>query len=168
MRRLAVVFLFVLAGVLAAVAFAGAGGRTTATATKSRQLTPLQQKLMSGFASRALDRRTQPAVALSGMRKVTAAAVGPTNATGCPANRGSNVRVNQNCLNLTDPDLQGRGQAQNETAIAQDPNDPSHIVASQNDYRRGDANCYSAYSTDSGATWTDSTPPMGFTRGGAF
>ncbi len=66
------------------------------------------------------------------MRQVPGA-VGSTSETGCPANRGANVRVNQNCLNLTDPDLQGRGQAQNETAIAQDPNDPSRIVASQND-----------------------------------
>ena len=48
--------------------------------------------------------------------------------TGCPVNRGSNVRVNQNCLNLTDPDLQGRGQAQNETAIAQDSGDPRRMV----------------------------------------
>ena len=69
--------------------------------------------------------------------------VGSTAETGCPANRGSNVRVNQNCQNLSDPDLAGRGQAQNETSIAQDPRNPRHIVASQNDYRRGDGNCYS-------------------------
>jgi hypothetical protein len=78
------------------------------------------------------------------------------------------VRVNQDCLNLTDPDLQGRGQAQNETAIAQDPNDPDRMVASSNDYRRGDGNCYSYYSSDGGRSWKDSTPPMGFTRGTAF
>jgi hypothetical protein len=43
---------------------------------------------------------------------------------GCPNNIGSNVKVNQNCLNVTDADLQGRGQAQNETSIAVDPNNP--------------------------------------------
>jgi hypothetical protein len=170
MRRLAVVFLFVVAGALAAVAWAGGTGEPTAAAKNSRQLTPLQQKLMSGFASRALDRATSGRLAAKPrqMRKLSPAAVGSTTETGCPANRGSNVRVNQNCLNLTDPDLQGRGQAQNETSIAEDPNDRSHVVASQNDYRRGDGNCYSEYSHDGGATWTDSTPPMGFARGDEF
>jgi hypothetical protein len=94
--------------------------------------------------------------------------VGSTSETGCPVNRGGNVRVNQNCQNLSDPDLAGRGQSQNETSIAQDPRNPRHIVASQNDYRRGDGNCYSAYSADDGRTWKDSTPPMGFTRGAGF
>ena len=42
----------------------------------------------------------------------------------CGGNIGSNVKVNQNCLNISDGDLQGRGQAQNETAVAIDPNDP--------------------------------------------
>src|SRR5690349_7442475 len=40
----------------------------------------------------------------------------------CGVRRGGNIKVNQNCLNVTDADLQGRGQAQNETAIAVDPN----------------------------------------------
>ena len=42
-----------------------------------------------------------------------------------PAKLGSNVKVNHNCLNLTDSDLQGRGQAQNETWVAVDPNNPA-------------------------------------------
>ncbi|MDQ6907418.1 MAG: exo-alpha-sialidase, partial [Chloroflexota bacterium] len=67
-----------------------------------------------------------------------------------------------------DPDLQGRAQAQNETAIAQDPRHPDHLLASFNDYRRGDGNCYGAYSLDGGKNWTDTTIPMGFTRGAAF
>jgi hypothetical protein len=167
MRRLAMVFVILVAAVLAAIGWAGGAGETTATARLSTHLTPLQQKLMSGFASRALERRSASGLApqVRGMRKAARAA---TSETGCPVNRGSNVRVNQNCLNLTDPDLQGRGQAQNETAIAQDPNDSTRIVASQNDYRRGDASCYSGFSGNGGATWTDSTPPMGFTRGDAF
>ena len=48
------------------------------------------------------------------------------------------------------------------------PERQARIVASQNDYRRGDGNCYTGFSGDGGATWTDSTPPMGFTRGDAF
>src|SRR5262249_21816735 len=30
---------------------------------------------------------------------------------------------------------------------------------------RGDGNCYGAYSLDGGSSWSDSTPPMSFTRG---
>jgi hypothetical protein len=41
-------------------------------------------------------------------------------------------------------------------------------VASFNDYRRGDGNCYSSYSTDGGHSWSDSTAPMSFTRGTAY
>ena len=58
MRRLAMVFLILVAGVLAAIAWAGGAGETTATARLSTDLTPLQQKLMSGFASRALEQRS--------------------------------------------------------------------------------------------------------------
>jgi len=86
----------------------------------------------------------------------------------CPSNFGPNVLVNQNCLNVTDPDLQGRGQAQNETAIAQNPNNPRQMVTGFNDYRRGDGTCGTAFSSNGGSSWTDSTMPNGFTRGTAF
>src|SRR6516162_838959 len=56
----------------------------------------------------------------------------------CGVTKGGNVKVNQNCLNVSDSNLQGRGQAQNETAIAVDPNNSHHLVAGYNDYRRGD------------------------------
>jgi len=83
----------------------------------------------------------------------------------CALQNGGNIKVNQNCLNVTDSDLQGRGQAQNETAVAVDPNNPKHLVASYNDYRRGDGTCGTSYSLDGGRTWNDSTAPNGFTRG---
>ena len=70
---------------------------------------------------------------------------------------GSNVKVNQNCLNITDSDLQGRGQANNESFISQDPFNSSHLVASDNDYVRGDGTCGAAYSLDRGKTWNNST-----------
>ncbi len=41
------------------------------------------------------------------------------------------------------------------------------MVASQNDYRRGDGNCYGAYSLDGGRHWNDSTVPIGFVSGAA-
>src|SRR5439155_15876613 len=65
---------------------------------------------------------------------------------------------------LTDPNLQGRGQAQNETSIAQDPNQPNHMIASYNDYRRGDGTCGVSYSLDKGRTWNETTVPNNFTR----
>jgi hypothetical protein len=92
----------------------------------------------------------------------------PTGSGECSNTFGRDVKVNQNCQNITDPDLAGRGQAQNETSIAIDPNNPNHLIASQNDYRRGDGNCYGAYSFDNGRTWNDTTIPMSFTRGAAF
>ncbi len=92
----------------------------------------------------------------------------PTSDDGCPVHRDGNVKANQNCLNLTDPDLQGRAQAQNETAITQDPRNPSHVVGSSNDYRRGDSSCYAYFSLDNGRTWADSTIPHSFTRGASF
>jgi len=86
----------------------------------------------------------------------------------CPRNFGPNVLVNQNCLNVTDPTLQGRAQAQNETAIAQNPLNPRQMVAGFNDYRRGDGTCGTAFSGNGGSSWTDSTLPNGFTLGTNF
>src|SRR5688572_16108252 len=126
MRRLvlAVMALGVLsAGVLAAGG--GSGGR--AEAARENAFTVLQKRLLSGTALLALE---QPSAARAAPELQTLAAVGPTREDGCPDNRGSNVQVNQDCQNLTDPDLAGRGEAQNETAVAQDPNDPRRLVAS--------------------------------------
>jgi hypothetical protein len=164
-RAVLVAVVALLAG--AAVAVAGlTAGRQAARAKPVAALKPMQRRLLSGVARQSLDRTLRPSLAprLRAERR----APGSTSKTGCPADRGANVRVNQDCQNLTDPDLAGRGEAQNETAIAQDPNDPSRIVASSNDYRRGDANCYAYFSGDGGRSWQDSTAPMGFTRGAAF
>jgi hypothetical protein len=76
-----------------------------------------------------------------------------------------NTKVNVNCLNLTDPDLLGRGQANNEEFIATDLYNPMHVVASDNNYVRGDGTCGAHYSLDGGNTWNDSTIPNGFSRG---
>jgi hypothetical protein len=118
---------------------------------------------VSGSALRALEEPWTAWVA----RQLQALAR-PTDATGCPRDRGSNVRVNQDCQNLTDPDHAGRGEAQKETATAQDPNDADRLAAAANDYRRGDSGCYTYHSGDSGRSWAGSTPPTSFTRGAAF
>ena len=167
MRRFVFSALALAALALAAGALTGFGpGHQTAQAEGLEVLTPLQQRLVSGVARQVLEEQSGLAPDARSLRP-DAAGQG-TTVNGCPVNRSGNVRVNQDCLNLTDPDLQGRGQAQNETAIAQDPNDPSRMVAAANDYRRGDSACYTYYSSDGGRDWQDSTPPLGFTRGAAF
>jgi hypothetical protein len=92
----------------------------------------------------------------------------PTAQSQCPETLGSNVKVNQNCLNISDPHFQGRSQAQNETSIAVNPRNGSQLVATSNDYRRGDGTCGVEWTTDGGAHWQDSTLPNGFVRGTAY
>ncbi len=87
---------------------------------------------------------------------------------GCDVNLGADIKVNQNCLNLSDPALNGRGQAQNETWVAADPLNPRNVVAGYNDYRRGDGTCGVSYSTTGGQTWADATMPNGFVSGADF
>src|SRR4051812_44481441 len=154
MRRFAfpALSLATLAVVAALAALASGGSTPAADATGLAALKPMQQRLVSGFARAAMD---QNAGFAPNARSRHGGGQGQSHSRldGCPVDRGPNVRVNQNCLNLTDPDLSGRGQAQNETAIAQDPNDPDNMVASSNDYRRGDGNCYTYYSRDGGRNW---------------
>jgi hypothetical protein len=84
----------------------------------------------------------------------------------CPDHSGSNDRVNQECTNQTTASLRGRGTSQNETSAAVSPTDPKNVIASQNDYRRGDANCGVDWSTDGGKRWGSTTAPMTFTTPG--
>jgi len=143
-------------------------------------LTPMQRRLISGFASHELDEHQgglQTAAAVQA-RSPTATALpvhpsvptsyAPAENGSCGEQFGSNIKINQNCLNLSDSNLQGRAQAQNETAIAADPNHPEHLVAAYNDYRRGDGTCGAAYSLDGGQHWSDGLAPAGFTGGGPF
>lgn len=137
----------------------------------------MQKRILSGFASfelasaGALEAKpsAKPAkVHITRRLAHTAAGNSGSRLTGCPFGLGNNVNVSQNCLNLTDPDLQGRGQAQNETAIAQDPNDPRRLLAGYNDYRRGDGTCGPDASSSGGGFWQDVTLPNGFVRGTVF
>jgi hypothetical protein len=128
------------------------------------KMNKIQKRILSGFAS------YEAGIGVSAKvpRLHTSSRVSSSAGSLCSGNIGSNVLVNQNCLNVTDTNLQGRGQAQNETAIAENPSNPSQVVASFNDYRRGDGNCYGAFSTNGGTAWSDTTVPMGFTLGTNF
>jgi len=149
----------VIVGVLT---FLPSGTTSTVQALDYAHLNTVQKRILSGYAELHLNENS-PARASVRPGNFT-----PTSDDGCSQRLHDDVKVNQNCLNISDPDLQGRAQAQNETAIAQDANHPNHLLASFNDYRRGDGNCYGAYSLDGGKNWTDTTIPMGFTRGKAF
>src|SRR6266566_2733952 len=150
----------------AAVAYFGSAasvGKAKASSNSASGLTRLQLKLLDGLASSEINAQN------SGAARSKPLNYFPDHADDqCSLNKGSNVKVNQNCLNLTDPTLQGRAQAQNETSIAEDPLNPNHLVASYNDYRRGDGTCGADYSLDGGVHWNDSTLPNGFTSGAAF
>ena len=150
--------IFALAAVAAAVSVGLAGaGSVGANAFRYEQLNQIQKRILSGLVSTEAQgnqaNEQQPSNYF------------PRGSDACPVNLGSNIKVNQNCLNVSDPDLQGRSQAQNETSIMQDPLQPNHIVATANDYRRGDSNCFVEYSLDKGRTWNDTAIPMSFTRG---
>jgi hypothetical protein len=156
------------------------GSVFTASAFSYQKLTTLQKRLLSGFADFELNpaNATQSGATSSMQAGPQANATNKSSSTGptaynpgfngCAEFNGNNVKVNQNCVNLSDPSLQGRSQSQNETAIALNPNNPKNIVTAYNDYRRGDGTCGVSYSLDGGLTWEDSTTPNGFTSGATF
>lgn len=137
----------------------------------------LHRHLLSGFAETSLSLASQSSQNLSPLTLAPLAPTfslvnpvsypnySPANTGGCITSFGSNVRVNSNCLNLSDPDLQGRAQANDSPQIAVDPNNPSHLLAAFNDYRDGDERCFASFSRDAGKTWSDSSLPISFTRG---
>jgi hypothetical protein len=151
----------VIALALAVLVVAGASTSERAKAYDPARLALVQRHMLSGLATLALGASDRP----NPQQPTT---YFPRGSDSCPDNIASNIKVNQNCLNITDPDLQGRGQAQNETSIAQDTLRPNHLIATSNDYRHGDTNCGAEYSLDKGRTWNDSIIPMSFTRGAAF
>ena len=130
-------------GVLALVGTLGSAQR--AQAFDPTRAPEIQERLLDGTASFELT-PTGDAQSSGKLKNYTS-----SKNDGCGLKDASNIKVNQNCLNVTDTDLQGRGQAQNETSIAIDPMQKSRMVASFNDYRRGDGNCYAAYSIDGGS-----------------
>src|SRR5256885_1924213 len=151
-----------LLAIPAAVALAIQTGLSMVDAGKlgiDDEMNDIQERLISGFAAMELGKNGDA----NGARQKPTSYF-PRGSDSCPVNQSSNIKVNQNCLNLTDPDLQGRGQAQNEESIAADPNNPNHIIASYNDYRRGDGTCGVSYSLDKGRSWNDTTVPNNFPR----
>lgn len=128
------------------------------------QLSKIQRRLLDGLVSSETDAQLSTNTSTASKPRNYF----PTGDDGCSQNRGGNIKVNQNCLNISDVDLQGRAQANNETAIAQDPLHPNNIVATSNDYIRGDGSCFVDSSRNGGKSWNESAIPVGFTRGAPF
>jgi hypothetical protein len=141
-----------------AVSPGGSPARAT-TGMSYDKLSPMQKRLLSGAGTLAMTDLKNNA---SSGNTYTPRGNGDK---GCRDNIGSNIKVSTACQNITDADLAGRGQAQNGTSVAYDPNDPNVLVATANDYRDGDSDCDTYHSSDGGRTWQDSTPPTEFTRG---
>lgn len=145
----------------------GAGpGTAQASGISYDHLSKVQKRLLSGASTLALKEDSAgSSQQKSSDRGRDRHEQRGNDANGCQDAIKSNVKVNVNCQNLTDADLAGRGQANNETSIAYDPKNPKVMIGSANDYRTGDGNCYTSYTRDGGRSWQDSTPPTSFTRG---
>jgi hypothetical protein len=167
MRRLAIPLLLSLLVLVAAAGVNRLVGTPSATNVRAGQLgiddemNDIQERILSGYAAYTLGSNAENGRA----DQQNPRSYFPRGSDSCPTNQSSNIKVNQNCLNLSDPDLQGRGQAQNEESIQVNPNNTNQVVASYNDYRRGDGTCGVSYSRDGGRTWNDVTVPNNFTRG---
>ena len=97
------VFMLLAAGlvlaVAAAVALAGGGSVGPQQAGASPPgLNSVQQRLLSGFASLELSGNTVSGAA----RPLKLGNYNPSPNKGCPTTLASNVKVNQNCLNISD------------------------------------------------------------------
>jgi len=154
---------------VAGLAALHSGGVSAAKAFNPFRAPGVQQRLISQFADDALGFHTSAGTRASGASELSN--FQPTSDSGaqCGLSLGGNVKVNQGCLNISAANVQGRGQAHNETAIAINPRNPNQLVAASNDYILGDGLAGGiSYSTDSGRVWQDSTVPLEFTRGSDF
>jgi hypothetical protein len=174
-RRLNRAFLLVpIAGLLVSAVTSASQPLTAGAAAPA--MTKVEKRLYIGVGPDQFSTQTSGAARSAASRPSSSAAspfsnYKPTSGGGpqCGLSLGSNVKVNQGCLNLTAPDLQGRGQAQNETAIAINPFNPQQLVAASNDYSLGDGLAGGIrHSSDGGKTWQDSSLPVEFTRGSDF
>ena len=97
----------------------------------------------------------------------SAVPITPSSRTGgCSDRSETNVRANQECTTQSAPGFFGRGQSQNETAVAVNPTDPRNVIITQNDYRFGDGRCGVDWSMNGGRTWGSQLAPSGFTAPG--
>jgi hypothetical protein len=136
------------------------------------ELTKAQKRLISGFASTEVDQARGVLTKKAGSSAKRYGRSGgnfyfPSGSRGCAYTLRGNVNMDTDCQNVSDADLAGRGQAQNETYISEDHYRQGNLLGSSNDYRRGDGGCFGYYSLDNGRSFQDVAVPNGFTRAGA-
>jgi hypothetical protein len=165
MRRISVVLSALALGVVLALVGGAGVPVQPAHGLDGSQLSDIQDRIIDGLGADELGLFEARSPDNNANNTQQPSQYFPRGSNSCPTNLSSNIKVNQNCLNVSDPDLQGRGQAQNETSIAQNPTNTNNFIAAYNDYRRGDGNCGVSYSLDKARTWNDATTPSGFTRG---
>src|SRR5690348_2624431 len=103
MTRLRRTIAVLAAGSLAAISLNVVTGSTAAAAPFGyAQLNSIQKRLASGLLTSELGG------AQSAARQAAPAGAYKSATVTCTDHFGNNVKVNQNCLNITDPDLQGR------------------------------------------------------------
>ncbi|MEV2196552.1 hypothetical protein AB0I02_37070 [Streptomyces phaeochromogenes] len=153
----------ILATALSAAVIALPRPQATAQPFGYDQLTPIQKSRVSGLAAEAMG----PPVTTA-QRRAASAGAEQTDVPGCGGRRSGNITVNQGCLNVSDADMNGPAQAQNQPGVTVNPNNPKQMVASYNDFRRGQGTCGVSYSGDGGDHWADTTTPNAFVRGTAF
>jgi hypothetical protein len=151
--RFAILALVLVVPVVALIAAGSASGKA---ANLANRFAP------SGTVT--VDPANHPSLPLGTHRLPSSVALSVTGSSGCVDNTGTNVRVNQECTNQST--TLGRSQSQNETGAAVNPINLNNILASANDYRRGDSNCGVYFSLDGGRHWGGGVAPMGFTTPG--
>ena len=105
-----------------------------------------------------VDPLTTPKVSASALARIAAAIPPSAKSGGCADHSQTNVRANQECTNQAAIGFFGRGQSQNETAVAVNPRNPDNVLISQNDYRFGDGRCGVDWSLDGGHTKSQLVP----------
>ncbi len=166
MRRL----LLVCTAVVLLLPFAGGGSLVPAQSARDPMINRFAPSTVHFLEQLAT--HNGPAAAAEAAERVAAAATSveplepKADTLGCSDRHRLNVRVNQECTNISRVDLLGRGQSQNETVVAVNPTDPNNVLFGQNDYRNGDGSCGFDYSLDGGKELGDGLLPESFTAPG--
>jgi hypothetical protein len=123
-----------VAGLLTVAPAASTVAPAHAAALQFKDMNKIQRRILSGLAANEFAQRAGAGAVAQARNAQSAGRIErarpssnyfPSGTGTCASHFGDNVKVNQNCLNLTDQDLNGRGQANNETSIEQDPLHPA-------------------------------------------
>jgi hypothetical protein len=98
----AAAILLLLLGALAYSQLGVGSGVAKAEASPYAGMSNIQKRILSGFLSSEYDAHSTKSKYVG-----TRSNYFPSSDDGCPQNRGSNIKVNQNCVNVSDTDPSG-------------------------------------------------------------